>query len=121
MFIHRGLRFQQGRGIGSFFSSIFRGLKPLLSMGLTTGKKIFNSDFAKKVGSTALDFGKQAATNLAVDLLEGKDMSQSVNKELTKAKEKIAETIKGGGRKGKRKIKHKSTNLVNKKFNLLVD
>lgn len=100
---HRGARFQAGRGIGSLFAGLFRSLKPLFSMGISTGKKILNSDIAKSVGSTALDIGKKAASNMAVDLLEGKDMKQSLSNEIESAKSQIASKIKGSGRKRKRK------------------
>lgn len=102
MLFHKGERFQQGRGIGSLFAGLFRTLKPLFSIGLQASKKALTSETAKKIGSTALDLGKQAAKNLAADLLEGKDMSESLNKELDLAKASIASKIRGSGRKKRR-------------------
>ena len=102
---HTGLRFQQGRGFGSFFGSILRGLKPIAKMGLQAGKKLLKSDFVKKLGSTALEVGKNAATNIAVDLLEGKNLKDSAQEQLEEAKSKIATTLKGGGCAKKRKKK----------------
>jgi len=99
MLFHKGERFQSGRGLGSLFSGLFRTLKPLFSLGLSAGKKALTSQTAKTIGSTALDLGKQAAKNLAADLLEGKDLSQSLNKELDTAKAAIASKIRGSGRK----------------------
>lgn len=119
MLIHRGERFQSARGIGSLFSGLFRTLKPLFSMGLSAGKKILTSDVAKKIGSTALDIGKEAAKNVAVDLLEGKNIKDSLNKELESAKSQIATTIKGSGRKRKRR--HCSTSNKRLKYSLLDD
>jgi hypothetical protein len=104
MRFHKGERFQSGRGIGALFSGFFRTLKPLLSTGFNIGKKIITSDAAKKIGSEALDILKPAAKNLAVDLLEGKDMGESLNKELAGAKAKIAAKIQGSGRRRKRKL-----------------
>lgn len=118
MLIHRGERFQSGRGIGSLFSGIIRGLKPLFSMGLSAGKKLLTSDTAKKIGSTMLDMGKDAAKNLAVDLLEGKNLDESLNKEIQSAKAKIASKIKGAGRKRK-KSSCKRTTLKKLRYNLL--
>jgi dsRNA-specific ribonuclease len=101
---HSGARFQQGRGIGSFFGALFRMLKPVAKMGLSVGKKFIKSDFAKSLASTALDVGKSAATNIAVDLLEGKKFSDTAQDQLDDAKSKIAATLKGGGcRKRKKK------------------
>lgn len=117
MIIHRGLREQQGRGFGGFLGNIFRGLKPLISMGLSTGKKLLNSDFAKSVGRTALDIGKEAAKNIAVDVLTGTPMQDSVDKELLSAKEKIANKIRGSGKR-KRRIKHHYSDKK-KKYSLL--
>ena len=99
MLFHKGERFQSGRGIGALFSGLFRTLKPLFSLGLSAGKKALTSEAAKKLGSHALDIGKTAAKNLAADMLEGKDMSQSLNKELDVAKAAIASKIRGSGRK----------------------
>lgn len=107
MQFHRGPYMQSGRGIGSLFSGLFRSLKPLASMGLKVGKKIINSDIAKKIGSTALDFGKEALTNVAVDLLEGKNFKDSANEQLAEAKARLAQTLKGGGRRRKYKRKKK--------------
>ena len=100
---HEGVRFQRGRGIGSIFSGLFRFLRPLASMGLKVGKKVLTSDIAKKLGNTALDIGKSAATNIAVDMLEGKAFKDTAADQITDAKKAIATTLKGGGRKRKRK------------------
>lgn len=102
---HSGVRFQQGRGLGSIFGAIFRGLKPLAKMGLAAGKRFIKSDFAKSVGNTALDIGKTAATNMAVDLLEGKKFSESAQEQLDEAKSKIASKLKGGCAKKRKKNK----------------
>ena len=59
-------------------------------------------DTAKQIGSTLLVIRKDSAKNLAADLLEGKNLEESLNKELQSAKSKIASKIKGGGRKRKK-------------------
>lgn len=120
MIVHRGERFQSGRGIGSLFGGLLRGLKPLVSMGLSTGKKILGSQLAKNIGSTALEMGKDALKNVAADILEGKDVNESLNKELNNAKSQIASTIRGSGRR-KRKKPCKSVTFSKRKFNLLLD
>ena len=122
MLYHRGLREQNGRGIGGFFLNLFRGLKPLASMGLSAGKKLLNSDFAKSVGRTALDIGKEAAKNVAVDVLSGKTIKESVDKELETAKDKIATKIRGSGKKrksSKNKVEHQSCTEKKGKYCLL--
>lgn len=118
---HHGLRMQHGRGIGSIFSGLLRFLRPIASMGFTAGKKFLTSDVAKKIGSTALDVGKEAAKNIAVDLLEGKAFKDSAKDQLDEAKKVIASTIKGSGHRKKRKRKQQDICSFNKrtKYNLL--
>jgi hypothetical protein len=100
---HTGLRFQQGRGFGSIFGAILRGLKPIARLGLNAGKRFIKSDFAKNLATTALDMRKSAATNIAVDLLEGKKFSDSAQEQIEDAKSKIATTLKGGSCKKRRR------------------
>ena len=100
---HQGMRFQRGRGLGSIFGGLMRFLRPLASMGISAGKKFLSSDIAKNIGSAALDVGKSAVTNMAVDLLEGRNMKESASENLENAKKVIASTLKGGGCKRKRK------------------
>lgn len=102
MYFHAGIRHQRGTGIGSIFSGLFRALKPLASMGLSAGKRFMGSNFAKQAGSTLLDIGKNAATNMLVDVLEGVPLKDTAEKQLDEAKSKIATAIKGGGRKRKK-------------------
>lgn len=118
MLFHSGLRYQRGGGFGSLFSSLFRSLKPLAKMGLSVGKKFLTSDIAKKIGSTALDVGKSAAKNIAVDLLEGKTLKDTAMEQLEDAKSKIAKTLKGSGRKKRKNISHCTSNKK-LKYNLL--
>ena len=100
---HEGVRLQRGRGIGSIFGSLFRWLRPLASMGLSVGKKALSSDLAKKLGTTALDIGKSAAKNIAVDLLEGKALKETTGEQISEAKKAIASTLKGGGKRKRKK------------------
>ena len=105
MNFHEGLRYQRGSGIGSFLSGMFRSLKPLARMGLSLGKRFMGSDMAKTLGNTALDIGKQSATNVITDLLEGVPLRETAQNQLEQAKSKISTAIKGGGRKRKKKQK----------------
>lgn len=115
--VHRGDRFQRGRGLGGFFSGIFRTLKPLLSMGLSAGKKVLTSEAAKSLGRSALEAGKESLKRVAVDTLTGKNIKESLDKELDDAKLKLAEKIRGSGRrKRKTSIKH---HHLSRKYSLL--
>lgn len=84
------------------FAGFFRTLKPLLSSGFNLGKKMLTSEAAKKIGTQALEIAKPAVKNIAADLLEGKDMGESLSKEINEAKAKVASKIRGSGRKRKR-------------------
>jgi hypothetical protein len=58
MLVHRGLRTQSGRGIGSIFSALARGLAPIAKLGLRAGKSFLSNPFVQKVGKSALDLAK---------------------------------------------------------------
>jgi len=88
-------------------------------MGISAGKKILTSDLARKVGSTALDIGKDTLKNVAADLIEGKEAKDSLNKGLESAKATIASQIRGSGRKRRRRTCQKPITYKRSKFNLL--
>ncbi len=112
---HEGVRFQRGRGIGAILSGLFRFLRPMASMGLSAGKKVLGSSLAQKLGNTALDIGKSAATNIAVDMLEGKSFKDTAKEQIDDAKKVLASTLKGEGRR-KRKRKVNTTKTCGKKL-----
>lgn len=120
-----GPRNQKGRGIGSLFSGLLRTLsplaKPLANFAKNAFKSFTGSDFAKNLANTALDTGKDFAKNMAADLLEGKDVGQTARNQLENAKSRIAQTIRGSGRKRKKK-KNEPKNVCKKlKYDLLSD
>lgn len=121
MNFHAGARYQRGRGLGALFGGLIRGFAPLARMGLTAGKKLLNSDLVRNIGSTLADSGRKAVTNIAADFLEGKNVSETAQNELTEAKRKIASTLRGSGKnKRKRKSCQKTICKSKKgKFNLL--
>jgi len=102
MNFHAGARYQRGRGIGSIFGGLMRGFAPLLSRGLSLGKKILSSDLAKNIGNTLLESGTHAVKSLTADLLEGNDVATTAQEELNQAKKKIASTLRGSGHKRKK-------------------
>ena len=109
---HHGPRFQRGRGLGSIFAALARGIAPIARLGLKAGRSLFSNPFVKKLGQSALDIAKQSAVNLSADLIEGNDMKQSANNELANARSKIASTLRGG----KKRKKHiKNSKIVKKK------
>jgi hypothetical protein len=126
---HAGARYQHGRGLGSIFGGLLRGFMPVLKTGLGFGSRFLQSDMVKNIGSTLLDSGTKAVTNMAADLLEGKNVANTAQEELNNARKKIASTLRGSGYKRKKRScntgacstnKRKKPNK-NKKFNLLED
>lgn len=91
--LHRSpLVLQQGRGVGDFFSAVFRTLKPLLSSGLNTLK-----DQSIKTGSAILADLKQKPLK---DIL--KEQGTAALQELTeKGLSKIKRNMQGKGIKRK--------------------
>lgn len=114
MLVHRGMRTQSGRGIGSIFSALFRGLAPIAKLGLRAGKSLMSSPIVKKVGQSALDVAKQSAVNLTADLIQGNNMEESAQKELNNARQKIASTLRGG----RKRKKHNSPKAASRKKNM---
>ncbi len=108
MLVHRGIRTQSGRGIGSIFAALARGLAPIAKIGLRAGKSFLANPLVRKVGSSALDLAKQSAVNMTADLLEGNNIKDSAQNELNNARQKIASTLRGGKKRKKHEPKLKS-------------
>lgn len=122
MNFHQGPRYMRGRGLGSLFSGLFRTLRPIASTAFQAGKKLITSDFAKSLGNEALTFGKEAIKNMALDALEGnKSLKESADNQLLEAKSRIAKTLRGAGRKRKRKQLPKPKNQMKKIKYCLLD
>lgn len=79
------------------------------------------SDLAKSIGNEALNMGKDALKNVAVNVLTGeKTFKEAASDELNIAKKKIGDAIKGSGkRKRKHKKDHQHNLKKNKQFCLL--
>ena len=107
MLVHRGLRTQSGRGIGSIFSALARGLAPIARLGLRAGKSFLSNPFVQKVGKSALDLAKESAVNLSADLIQGNNMEESAQRELNNARQKIASTLRGGRKRKKHTVTKK--------------
>ena len=107
---HHGPRFQRGRGLGSIFASLARGIAPIARLGLRAGRSLISNPLVKKIGQTALDAAKQSAANMSADLIDGRNIKESAQNELNTARSKIASTLRGG----KKRKKHISTkeNLI---------
>lgn len=123
MNFHAGARYQRGRGLGALFGGLLRGFAPLAKLGLNAGKRFINSDLVKNIGTTLADSGRKAVTNIAADFLEGKNVAQTAQEELAETRRKLAGTLRGSGKKRKKKSCQTSLCAINKKkkYNLLDD
>ena len=110
---HEGVRFQRGRGIGSLLSGLFRWLRPIASMGFKAGKTVLANPMVQKLGNTALDIGKTAAQKMTVDLLEGKAFKDTAKESIADAKKVLASTLKGGGKRKRKRCQ--TTKICGKK------
>ena len=82
---HRGPRWQQGAGIGSLFSGIFRGLMPVAKSAISTIGKVAKSNVVKSAGRTL----KKAALETALDALDNKPVGERAKQRLKTATRSI--------------------------------
>ena len=112
MLYHSGIRVQRGQGIGSILGGLFRTILPkVASSGLKVAKQIVKSDIAKDVGRQLRDTATNSVVNMTADALEGKSARESLQNQLSSAKNDIAKTIRNS-RKTKTPVKRK---IVKKK------
>lgn len=110
MTYHRGVRRQHGTGIASIFGSLFRVLRPLAKGAtktfVTTAKAAAKSNAGQKIKKDL----KDAAINMAIDSIQGKDIKSSAKTHLKKATKDILEASRQSNKPIKRKaiIKQKT-------------
>lgn len=89
--------YQEGEGIGSFFSSIFRKLLPFATKA---AKTVAGSSLAKETTKALKESAISGLTNVASDVIGGqKTLDESLTENLSKARENIATAIKASDRK----------------------
>ena len=92
--------YQKGEGLASFFSSLFRKALPFLTK---TVKKVASSNVVKDIGKNLSKHGSEAAVNIAADLIGGTDPSIKAKEKLAEARQDIANVIRSGVDKKKKK------------------
>ena len=100
---HLGPRYQRGRGLGSIFAALYRGLAPMARLGFQAGKNLLGNPLVRQIGQKAFEVAKQSAKNIAVNMAEGNSLRDSVQEELEKARNKISTTLRGGRKRKHRK------------------
>ena len=98
MNFHRGASIQQGAGLGSMFSGLFRALMPAArtvarSAAKTIGK-IANNDKVQKVGKYMKMEATRSAVDSALEALEGKPVGAAAKKRLKTATKNILKASK---------------------------
>ena len=116
---HLGPRYQRGRGLGSIFSALFRGLAPVARLGIRAGKSLIANPLVRQLGQNAFDAAKASARNVAMDVIEGKNLKDSVQQELEKARNKISTTLRGGRKRKHHKSAFKPSKKKKKFYSLL--
>ena len=112
---HAGQRelYQEGEGIGSFFSSIFRKLIPFATKA---AKTVAGSSLAQETGKALKESAISGLTNIAADVIGGnKTFEESASENLSKAREDISTAIKGSRKRGSDNVKSKVKTKGNKK------
>ena len=98
MNFHRGAPIQQGAGLGSMFSGLFRALMPAArtvarSAAETIGK-IANNDKVQKVGKYMKMEATRSAVDSALEALEGKPVGAAAKRRLKTATKNILKASK---------------------------
>ena len=89
--------YQEGEGIGSFFSSIFRRILPFATKA---AKTVAGSSLAQETGKALKESAIAGLTNVASDVIGGqKSFDESVSENLSRARETISTAIKESGKK----------------------
>ena len=105
--------YQEGEGIGSFFSSIFKKLIPFATKA---AKTVAGSSLAKETGKALKDSAISGLTNMAADVIGGnKTIQESAAENLTKAREDISSAIKASRKRGSGSVKAKVKTKGSKK------
>ena len=105
--------YQEGEGIGSFFSSIFKKLMPIATKAVKT---VAGSSLAKETGKALKDTAVSGLTNMAADVIGGnKTIQESAAENLMKAREDISSAIKASRKRGSGNVKAKVKTKGNKK------
>ena len=110
--------YQEGEGIGSFFSSIFRKLIPFATRA---AKTVAGSSLAQETGKALKESAISGLTNLAADVIGGnKTFQESASENLSKAREDISTAIKANRKRGSgnvaAKVKNKGKKRKKKKI-----
>ena len=89
MHYHRGVAIQQGAGLGSIFSGLFRTLVPVAKRAVKTVGRFVKSDGVKSAGKYLGKQATQAAVDTALEALEGRPVGKAAKTRLKNATKNI--------------------------------
>ena len=94
MHYHRGVAIQQGAGLGSIFSGLFRTLVPVAKRAVRTVGRFVKSDGVKSAGKYLGKQATRAAVDTALEALEGKPVGKAAKARLKNATKNILQAAK---------------------------
>lgn len=111
--IHRGSVYQRGSGIGAIFGALGKFLIPLFKRGgsaaLKSGIQFAKSDTGKRVIRKATSSLGKTGSNLASNIVLGKNPKKDLSRDLQRAANRVAKAAQKSPKKRKPlgKKKHK--------------
>lgn len=96
--LHTGAYIQRGRGVGGTFWSLYSKLVPKLKTGASI---ILESPITQNILETARDSAVDIGVKIAADTLSGVKFNKAVKRNLSIAKNEIAETLASAIKKKK--------------------
>lgn len=91
MNFHRGPYLQRGKGLGNILGSLFRAALPVVS---SIGRSIFSSPITRNLAHTAKKAAIDTGLNVISDVVEGKNLGESVKDNLGEARSRIAQSLR---------------------------
>lgn len=88
-----GERLQRGRGVGGILRLIRSIFSPVVRSLGRTAVKAATSGAAKTVGKALKEQAISSAVNLGIDALRGNDLQESLDREVSSARHKAADTL----------------------------
>lgn len=87
---HRRKKPQIGRGLGSILSTIFSKIAPIARTLMNVGKKVVKLKPVQNVISTAKNESIKSGLNLLDDVIQGKNVKQSIKANATNVANSVA-------------------------------
>lgn len=105
MTIYQRPYIQRGRGLGSLLARLFKTVIPVASR---IGKSLISSPITRSVGTALKDSAVETMGSLGADLLRGEDLTKTLDKNLSSAKNRVATALETSTR-AKPQIKKRKT------------